>query len=321
MRGYNTFLVTIGVASAALLALPHLVLVLGFLQWRLPLQLAMLLPAIAFVLIMARVLEIVVLRKFLPRWDGPANTVAAISVTLLPLAALSLIANQLQQVRIDRMVQGDMDALPQRVGGVVALRRFDQAEQCDDLCQRLLLTANASRVLIERHTRHEAAIVPDAMVASFRFEPGDTCAPPDITDDQQERLLIRLGDGIDRNAPRPQDTSTLMAARVASGDCLIKEMVPIGSADLILTMMTIVRKPTADQAGFSFGEELIRADRLSVHRREGTEFTETFRWTGGHCRCDGPYCRAGLDLGRSIRDDPRVHAPNRHAQHRHSPDR
>lgn len=280
MRGYNLILLLLAIGAALAMALQTLMLVFAMSIVGIPLALAMAaLPALALVLILARVVQRLVLNRVMPRATGPVNGGLAVVLVLVLLAAVAALDRRGQAAAVADLTAGDRTALALPLpSGVVAIRSGDPETTCHDLCRRLLVTGSAATVLLQRLEDPTLPVDPSSQAVSYRLERRASCPEPAVGRDSDFVLSIVDEAASPGTAP---ESSVVLRGRIAQGACLIDAPARLGEAEVVVTRARLSEMPQADSAGFLTGTALITADRLMVHLREGSGFTETYRWTGG----------------------------------------
>jgi hypothetical protein len=277
MRGYDWFLAGLACLALMVAVAPDVLILIGSLGVTIPLAFVLaFLPAVAVVLIPARVVQVGVLNRVLSQlWLAGALSV---TIVLAVLAAVPRGFNAHVAARIDAAVAGDRNdlaqPLPRGTYGIQTLTgRRHERQVCDDLCLRLLLTGQADRVILALLPGPEAADDMDTRHPAWTIERRDTCPEADMatSDDQGRRSLGPAG------GPSPY---AVMLARIAGGECLIRSMAPLGQADVILSNLRLEQGGRDLGIGAPRGE--LTLDRLSVRLRGPEGWVEPHRLTVAH---------------------------------------
>lgn len=271
MRGYDVFLISLAVCACLSFGTGDLVIGLFFSIIGIPLAfLILLLPALALVLGLARILDLWLLSRVLP---AGKSGFAAIGVALLLLAGVSLTANQRQSAERARLLADDHDDLSRPLPDqVYALLSKEPSTECTDFCQRLLLTGQATAVLLAQ-SGAQGLDAPDPTMPATLWQIKDqpTC-PPVALPVGAARMLIR-----GENAESSAKADVLIGEGLAAGHCLIATASTLAAADVVIVEATL-READWDP-GFSFGGDLISAKRYAVWLKSDRGLVEQARWT------------------------------------------
>jgi hypothetical protein len=218
---------------------------------------------------------------FLRRWlgEGWMGTGSALVVTLALLAAPPYFANLKLEAIGKAQVAGDLDEGTMPKGKSIAVR-YDRywgkskgVLNCDGFCQRALINGVAERVMMVEQDLN-LAIDPMLEVDSFRLEKRAFCAP------------VQLPQGYDPIKIREEQkdwkgkrVDELMQLEIAKGNCLIAEESMLGTADVILSVGRARQGKNTLTAGLFLLADTVNADRIAMHERQGTAYTETYRKT------------------------------------------
>lgn len=275
MRGYDRFLVGLAACGLVVAAAPGILIAIGSLGVTLPLAFALaFLPALAVVLVPARLVQ-VMLGRVLPRpWVSGALSVVLV---LGALAAVPRWFNAQVAARTDAAVAGDRNdlvlPLPRGTYGIQTVGgRWRDRQVCDDLCLRLLLTGQADRVILAALSGPEAADDLDTRHPAFAIERRATCPEADMaTSDPQGRRSLGPANG-----PSPR---AVMLARIAQGECLIRSTAPMGQADVILSNLRLEEGGRDLGIGLATPRGEVTLDRLSVRLKGPEGWAEPYRLT------------------------------------------
>ena len=280
MRSYSVVLIVLAILAAVALLAPMLLLVTAMTGIGIPLALVLgTTPALAAVLIPARLLQRRSLDPRFPRRAGRASFVGSVVFVLAVLAGLAALDRVTQTAAMRALRAEDRSALILPLAAAtVAIRSADDAVTCNDLCRRLLLTGTAATVLLQKVENPTLPPDPASEAMSFRLEPRARCPEPRLGRDEGGLLEIAAERS---SGTRPPSSMVLIRGRIALGTCLIDAPSRLDVADLVISRLILSRRPLGGAVGFRPGTTLIGADRLSVHQRGGGQLVETFRQTTG----------------------------------------
>ncbi|MES2435552.1 MAG: hypothetical protein V4586_17225 [Pseudomonadota bacterium] len=271
MRGYDVFLIVLTILALFSFGAGDLVIALYFSIIGIPLALLIpLLPALALILGLARILDRLLLAHLLPK---SSSGFAGFGVALALLAGVSLIANYRQSAELTALLAGDHDdltrPLPDQVYGLLSQV---PSQECSDFCQRLLLTGQATAVLIAQADAKDTE-QPDLETPAtlWQIEDQPICPP----------VALPVGAGRMWIKAAPRDTAPqadlLIGAGIAAGHCLISTASTLAAADEVI-VDAMLQEPNWDP-GFSFGDDLIAAKRYAVWAKTDQGLAEQARWT------------------------------------------
>ena len=112
-----------------------------------------------------------------------------------------------------------------------------------------------------------------ALVPSFRLERRELCPKVDLRSDDS------LADQSYGNSSYRTLASVRMVLEIASGNCLIKEIVPLSIADAIVSERTVHSGYQSSKRVLDATVDTIQAERLSLHVRGIGGLQESSRWT------------------------------------------
>lgn len=267
--------IRLGLVSLVVLLFPALVVITLISVIGIPLGLALMAcPFLFTVLALASVVH------RLHGRDGPLAVSASLGAALLLLAAVAGLANTRLDRRADELLAGDVDALdkPLRVE-TLGLVEFDHRwsrgqTRCGELCQLLLLSGDARRVIAVEKKYGDTEWGEDTPGLAYRLEERAVCPE------------VHLADRGYRGSPDGEDPADVLRLAIASGRCLIEEEATLAEADAVLVLGRLHRGQSAVRAGLSLFADTVTADRASVHLREGEsavegkDLVERYRWTG-----------------------------------------
>ena len=264
MRRYDVFLIILAIFALLSFGAGDLVIALIFSMVGIPLALLILiLPAFALILGLARLLDLLLLSRLLPKGT---SGIGAVCTVLVLLAGVSVIANNRQSSALVALQSGDHDDLSRPLPDqVIALVSAAPTQDCTDFCQRLLLTGQATAVVIA-----QGETLPNTGTF-WQIKDQPTCPPVALP---VGAARMRIKDEARGTAPQ---ADLLIGAGIAAGHCLIATPSTLGIADVVI-IEAILQEPKRDP-GFSFGDDLIAAKRYSVWVRTDQRLTEQARWT------------------------------------------
>lgn len=210
---------------------------------------------------------------------GTMGTGVALVATLGLLAVPPYVTNRKLEATAQAQVSGDRDNGTKPQGQVIAVRSSKMMGtskdtlNCDGFCQRALMNGVAERVLVLEQDLN-MALDPSLMVDSFRFQKTASCKPVKLP---QGYDPIEIQD--ERKDWKGKRVDELMQLEIAQGNCLVFETVPLGTADLVLSIGTSKNGANALTAGLSLFADTVKADRIAMHEKQGNAFVETYRKT------------------------------------------
>ncbi len=272
-RGWTFWLIFLGVSAAITMVATRMISVFMITIIGIP---------IALYLMAAPFLFLVVLGTYLMRrftGAGLIGTIAALVATLGLLAVPPYVANRKLDASARAQVAGDRDDGTKPAARVFAVRapkyyrQTKDALNCDGFCQRALMNGVAERVLVVDQDLN-TALERSQMVDSFRLEQRASCPPVNLPQVQDP---IEIQD--ERKDFKGKRADELMQLEIAKGNCLIAQKVPLGLADIVLSVGTAKKGDNALTAGLALFADTVKADRISMHERQGADFVETYRKT------------------------------------------
>jgi hypothetical protein len=269
-RWLRRWTIRLGVVAAIVLAAPALTVVAMISVVGIPLALAMMaVPTLFCIVALAYALQ-----KLHGR-EGPVAVAASIAGALLLLAGMAGFANSRLDRSAEEYLEGDLDTLEKplraRSIGLVDLDGFGWSKgetRCDELCQRLLLSGAAERVLVADRKRGDDGWSAETPAFAFHFEPRASCPPVHLASRRSAQSI----DGADADAA--------MHLAVASGRCLIEANATLADSDFVITTGDVHRGASESGAGLSLLADTVTATRATAHVREHGNFVERYRWTG-----------------------------------------
>ena len=273
MRGYNLFLIILSGFGLSLLTPLGLIFGFAFALISLPVfYLLLALPGIALGLSLARILDLMVLRRFLPHPE--ITGVAAVVLVAACSVGIAFVANQTQHAELVALQSGDHDDLRRPLpDATYAYLSDDKLQSCTDFCQRLLLTGQASAVLV---AQAEVSLSPDPATLATLWAIQDS---PDCPELQFPENADRMRIEGEAKLPDPPRADTLIRSGVAAGHCLIGTSTTLAAADVVIVDDTLRAATTGVADGLSLGSDLIDATRYAVWLKSANTFTEQARWT------------------------------------------
>jgi hypothetical protein len=214
---------------------------------------------------------------------------AGVGVTLAVLAAPSLHGNYLLDALARQLIEGDHDEGTKPSTRILAIRKGPYsasggvASGCDGLCQRALINGVTNQFLIFDQPVTQAFEV-GMMVKAFRMERRSACPDTPYANNDDP---IKIPD--EANGWKGKRIDELMKIEIAKGNCLISEMVPLGSADTVISVGSTHQGVHKNKAGFSIFADTLSAHSISMHERRGREYVETYRSTGVYAKRLAPF--------------------------------
>lgn len=260
----------LGIAAVVVLAFPVLTVIALISIVGIPLGIAaMAMPTLFVVVALANVIQ------RLHGRDGPLAVAASVALALGAMAVVANYCNARLDHRADEFLAGDLDTLEKplraRSIGLVNLDSFRWSKgqtRCDELCQRLLLSGAAERVLVAERKPGDINWTPQTPASAFRLEERESCPPVQLTNHRSDQP-------VDDASP-----DEAMRLTIASGRCLVEDATTLADADAVITTGRVHRGVNEVGAGLSLFADTMTVDRASVHLRDKGSFVEGYRWTG-----------------------------------------
>lgn len=246
MKLYYGFVAIVAVFAVVGMAAPTLILGLMFTLIGIPLAFLLgVAPALAAILVPAVVLQSTVFRA-IPGLRSTVNNGAGVLLSLgLALAAnaaLSFAGRQSEIADLDTLVADDLSpAEPITLGGTVGVVVDGDLYglglfECPDLCQRLLLTGLADRVVLAHANREPVVPAPDRYATIWRMERRETCPPVRLNTNSGSMEVP--GEPKVSPGTRPVD---LMNLEIAAGNCLLREEGTYGRPDFTVLDVDVTK--------------------------------------------------------------------------------
>lgn len=245
MRIYYALVALIAVCASVGMAAPDLILGLMFTVVGIPLALLLgVAPAVAAIVVPAALMQATVFQA-IPRvraaTRGGLGVLLSIGVALALNAALALVGRESGIADLERIVADDRApdqpvTLSGTVGVVVDGNPYGLGLfECPDLCQRLLLTGHADRVVLA-HADNVPEVPPaDKYAIAWRMERRAVCPKVELNTNS-DSLEIPGEPKRSMGSTRPVD---LMNLEVAAGNCLIREETSYGRPDFTILDVNI----------------------------------------------------------------------------------
>lgn len=281
MKAYYWMLAVLSVFAVIGLTAQGLIIVLLISIIGIPLAFILLLaPAVATILLPAAVLQGTVLRA-IPglrgREQGGLGVFLSIGIALALNAGLALWTRQSDLAHLQGLLAEDRspDTPPQIAGSVGVVVDGDPyglgLYECPDLCQRLLLTGLADRVVLADARGVAEVPAPDQYATIWRMERRAVCPAVGLNTNtgtlavpgEPERAVGSI---------RPVD---LMNLEMAAGNCLIREEATYGRPDFTLLDVDVSRFP-------------VRGRRAALIRHDGDKDVLMARQTVAKANVVGP---------------------------------
>ena len=174
-------------------------------------------------------------------------------------------------------IAGDHDDLRRPFAArILAVRRESRGSTaskptCDGFCKRALLNGLVERVIVQAIEPQKPT---DNVGISWRLEKRGVC--PDVSLPPGDDIAIE-SESRDFGA---KTVDEILQLRIANGDCLIRETVPITDADTIITVQNVHRGATEYSAGLNPFADTVTADRITVEKKDNGAYREIYRWIG-----------------------------------------
>lgn len=240
MKVYNALVAIIAVCAFFAMAAPNLVLGLMFTVIGIPLAFVLwAAPAVAVILVPAALLQATVFRA-IPRvrdaTRGGLGVLLSIGAAVALNAGVALVGRESGVADLGRIVAEDrVPDQPVVLSGTVGVvvdgdpYRLGLFE-CPDLCQRLLLTGIADKVVLAYADNVPEVPPADRFAIAWRMEPRAVCPAVELNPNA-ESLVIPGEPERSIGSTRPVD---LMNLEVAAGNCLIREETRYGRPDFTI---------------------------------------------------------------------------------------
>jgi hypothetical protein len=250
VKAYYWFLAVVSVCAAIVVVAPDLILFLAMISFSyagalfIPLFFFLrVAPGLATVLVPAAILQVKVLpavRGLRGSGEGAKGVFLSILIVLAVNAAVALAARQSALADLNALLAEDRipDTPPSVSGsvGIVGLGR-----ECPDLCQRLLLTGLADRVVLASDNSAPQVPAPDEYATIWRMERRDVCPKVEL-DSNSGTMNIPGEPKQELRAIRPVD---LMNLEIAAGNCLIVEEASYGRPDFTILDVAVRQGPAS----------------------------------------------------------------------------
>ena len=293
--GLKSWMIIFGVSAAIALLMPSLAIVAMITIIGIPIGIYLMAAPFLFLLASGTY----VVSRFLG--GGWAALIAGAGVTLALLAAPPYFVNKTLDSRAKAFAAGDHDDGSKPAGRAIAVLTDrpggygKDTLNCDGFCQRALINGVADRVLVAAQDLN-LAIVPAKPAASFRMEKRAACPPVKLP--QGDDPIKIEGEQKNWQGKRIDE---LMQLEIAKGNCLIAETVPLGLADIVLSVGNVHRGQSTIGAGLSLFADTVKADRITMHEKRGSSFVETYRWTGVVVQRLAPFYAPTIEGGAELR--------------------
>jgi hypothetical protein len=194
-------------------------------------------------------------------WSGRAIGLAA----MLPIAAFAIILPfvvnaDVEQQAFALQATDDISTGPIDWPEIVAIdlpsryTSFDDAPSCEAICLRMLYNAAVSRVLAVAYDWRARKQV----VASYRIERRPKC--PDLK--LEDGLVVWSGEG-------PGGVIARVRARIAAGDCLIRDDGALGEAQATISLRQVRTADSSFQHPWKLKLDTLAALRLNIATADG----------------------------------------------------
>ncbi len=231
--------------------------------------------------------------------------IAAYSVALLVMADFFVFrawrVNAWLEGRAVELVAGDRNDLgsARPIGTLAVLRNTrnpgDNANECDDLCARLLLTGSVKQVLMltsapAAKAQSRAGDPPPPWPSldpvlqqtgvAWRLETRDSCSNTGPQKVIRPVALPHRSGGPEANSVPAPSSEQLMRLRIASGICLEQRPLALGDADALFAYGVLHSGQSPFETGYDAWADTLSAWRVAFWRREAGNLSEKHRRTG-----------------------------------------
>jgi hypothetical protein len=224
-------------AAAAMVALTAPALILGMMFTMIGIPLAfylMVAPAITIVLLPAVIVQFVVfplMSRHRDRLDGGTGILLSILIVLAGNAAIAVPFWRSGKADLDAIVSRDVSAMLTPISGLVGVVTdgggYYSSLDCLDLCQRLLLSGTADRVVLTWTAEDMEVPLADRQATQWHMERRRVC--PGVKLETNADTLIVPGEPERAiGVPKPVD---VMNRAISEGNCLIREEGNYGQPD------------------------------------------------------------------------------------------
>jgi hypothetical protein len=212
----RTYLGILGALTIIVIAFPPLIM-LGFMFFWIPGLILYYIPSLFFISLLA-----ILFHKSLwelTAWSETATWIGALVIVAAVLTGIPALCNIPVQLKIRELIDGDVTlAHPVTTAGTIVLHftpSKKSSQQCTSLCERLLYSGTAKRVIMAEWPYEATSLPADKPLAAYTILRQDMCPPV------------------------PQGSSSLVADHALSGHCLIREQATLTDAHLMLSERVI----------------------------------------------------------------------------------
>ncbi len=232
-------------------------------------------PSLAFILIPARLIDRLILRR---HFQSPSESgFTAIGIVLAFSVLYAVVDNVRQSAAVSAIRAGDVQNISRPIAAqAIALVSESYDGTCDDFCQRLLLTGQATSVLVASNKDQIMSDAPDLSLPAteFRLQNLGTCQSVSPSEDE-----TALGIGTSAGTDKEPRASALIWANGAVGRCLTERPSTLANADLVIVDGFAQRRAARREFSFGAGKGMILAKRREVWLNQDDQFVMAARWT------------------------------------------
>ena len=232
-------------------------------------------PSFALILVPARLIDRLILRRHFQ--SSGKSGFSAIGIVLAFSVLYAVVDNVRQSVAVSAIRVGDVLDIARPIAKqAIALVSAGDDVTCNDFCQRLLLTGQATSVIVAPSKDQIMSDAPDPSLPAteFRLQNLGTCQSVPPSEDETA-LGIRTSAGTDKE-PR---ASALIWANGAVGRCLTESPGTLVNADLVIVDGFAQRPAAGSEFSFIAGKDIILAKRREVWLNQDDQFVMAARWT------------------------------------------
>jgi hypothetical protein len=194
-----------------------------------------------------------------------ANLVALVIVAI-PAITIPLVANAPLQQQIAMLQATDVQPagslkLPAIVAVELPKSHEDKAPYCEAICLRLLYNGVVSRVIA-------AEILRDGKVGpatSYRIERRDECPKPEFS----PQSIVWPGEWRSERGKAPIGMEDRVRARIAAGECLVREAGHLEDAEIVISLRGIRRGLDRFDGPWKLQLDTLSARRLEIVESNG----------------------------------------------------
>lgn len=277
MRPYDYFLaLVLGISllpadDLGMMAFALMITIIGI-----PLALCLLAaPALALILIPARLIDRLILRRHFQSSGKPGFSALGIFLALNVLFAM--VDNARLSAAVSAIRAGDVLGISRPIAEqAIALVSEGDDGTCADFCQRLLLTGQATSVIVASNKDQILSDAPSFSLPATEFRLQDLGTCP-ITPSSEDETALDIGTPV--GADKEPQASALIWANRTVGRCLTESPATLANADLVIVDGFAQRRAAGREFSFGAGKDMIQAKRREVWVNQNDQFVMAARWT------------------------------------------